>query len=128
MDGYLLDTHAAIWFFDDNAALSSTAYQNICNGNNRIYLSVLSAWELTIKISIGKLQFPGDVSGFIRAAINNDIIIVPIETTHLTILKDLPYIHRDPFDRLLIATAISEQLTLITADENIAKYNVPHLW
>jgi len=128
MNRYLLDTHAAIWFFEDNTALSSAAYRIIRDGNNLIYMSIASAWELTIKISIGKLNFPGDAAGFLQIAQNNDITIIPIETSHLTALKELTFIHRDPFDRLLIATAIAEQMTLITIDENIAKYDVPLIW
>ena len=128
MNRYLLDTHTAIWFFEDNIALSSAADRIIRDGTNLIYLSVISAWELTIKISIGKLRFPGDAAGFIKAAENNDIKIVPIETAHLTILKDLPFIHRDSFDCMLIATALAEQMTLLTVDENIAKYDVPQIW
>jgi len=125
MNRYLLDTHTAIWFFEDNAALSPAADKIIRDGTNLIYLSVASAWELTIKISIGKLNFPGDAADFMQIAQNNDITIVPIENFHLTALKELPFIHRDPFDRLLIAIALAEQMTLITADENIAKYDVP---
>ena len=126
--GYLLDTHTAIWFFDGNTAMSSATEQIIRDRTNRIYLSVISAWELTIKITIGKLRFPDDAAGFMQAAQRNDIIIIPIETAHLTVLKELPMIHRDPFDRLLVATAIAEKLTIITADEDIAKYQVSHIW
>ena len=128
MSRYLLDTHTAMWFFDDNAALSSTADRIICNGSNRIYMSIISAWELTIKISLGKLRFPGDVDGFIKTAQSNEITIIPIETTHLSTLKNLPHIHRDPFDRLLIATAISEDMKIITVDDNIMRYDVPIIW
>ncbi|MDR0322946.1 MAG: type II toxin-antitoxin system VapC family toxin [Treponema sp.] len=128
MNGYLLDTHAAIWFFTGDTMLSPTAKQTIRERTNRIYLSVISAWELTIKISIGKLRFPGDAAGFMQFAQDNDIAIVPVETAHLTILKELPLIHRDPFDRLLVATAISEKMTIITADMNIARYDAPHIW
>jgi len=128
MSHYLLDTHAAIWFLTGDSLLSSTADQIIRKRTNHIYLSVISAWELTIKIDIGKLRFPGDAAGFLQAARDNVITIIPIETAHLTALKGLPLIHRDPFDRLLVATAASEQLTLITADENIAQYEVSHIW
>ena len=128
MNGYLLDTHTAIWFFTNDSKLSSTADQIISDRTNLIYMSVVSAWELTIKISIGKLRFPGDAAGFINAAKSNDITILPIDTEHLTILKDLPHIHRDPFDRLIIASAQAEQMTLITADDNIARYDVPIVW
>jgi PIN domain nuclease of toxin-antitoxin system len=83
---------------------------------------------LAIKISIGKLRFPGNANGFIRTAQANDISILPIETAHLTAYELLPMLHRDPFDRLLVATALAEQMTIITADEDIAKYAVSHIW
>jgi PIN domain nuclease of toxin-antitoxin system len=96
--------------------------------SNQIYLSIVSAWELAIKISIGKLRFPGNSNGFIRTAQTNEITFLPIETAHLTAYESLPMIHRDPFDRLLVATALAEQLTIITADEDIAKYQVSRIW
>ena len=89
---------------------------------------MISAWELTIKIGIGKLRFPGDAAGFVQVAQNNDIAIISLETAHLTTLKELPMIHRDPFDRLLIATALAEEMTLITVDENIQRYEVSQIW
>jgi PIN domain nuclease of toxin-antitoxin system len=128
MSRYLLDTHTAIWFFDGNTAMSSTGDKIIRDRTNRIYLSIVSAWELAIKISIGKLRFPGNVDGFIRTAQANDITIIPIESAHLTALESLPFFHRDPFDRLLVATAVSERMAFITADKNIAKYGVPLIW
>ena len=128
MSRYLLDTHAAIWFFEGSTVISSTADKIIRSRANRIFLSMISAWELTIKISIGKLRFPNDAAGFMQVAKNNDITIMPIETAHLTALNKLPFIHRDPFDRLLIATAIAEEMTLITVDENIMKYEVSQIW
>ena len=128
MSGYFLDTHTAIWFFDDNAALSSTADQIISDGTNRIYMSMASAWELAIKISIGKLNFADRTAGFLRLAETCEMNIIPIKPKHLTVLETLPLIHRDPFDRLIIATALAEQLTIITADENIARYDVLQIW
>jgi len=125
MNGYLLDTHAAIWFFTGDALLSKTADQIISEGVNRVYLSVTSAWELAIKISIGKLRFPGNSAGFIQAVQDIDITIIPIKPDHFTALEKLPLLHRDPFDRLLIATVISEQMTFISAVKNIAQYDVP---
>jgi len=128
MNGYLIDTHVAIWFLTGDTLLSKNADQIICDSVNRVYMSIISAWELAIKINIGKLRFPGNVAGFIKAVQTNDITILPIKPTHLATLESLPMIHRDPFDRLLIATAIDEQMTLITADENIAQYDVPLIW
>ena len=128
MAGYLLDTHTAVWFFDGNDALSEIANRTIRDLSNPIFLSIASAWELAIKIGIGKLDFDGKTAGFLRLAETNDIAILPVKTTHLTTLESLPLIHRDPFDRILIATAIAERITLITNDENIAKYNVLQVW
>ena len=128
MGGYLLDTHAAIWFFNGNESLSQTANSIIRDLSNDVYISISSAWELSIKIGLGKLDFAGKAEGFVRLAEKNEITIIPITTSHLTVLESLPMIHRDPFDRLLVATAIAEQMTLITADVNITRYDVLHVW
>ena len=128
MGRYLLDTHTAIWFFNGDEALSETAKQTILDTSNSKYLSMTSAWELAIKIGIGKLDFVGKVAGFVHLAENNGFTVIPITTSHLTIYESLPFIHKDPFDRLLVATAISEQMTIITADENIARYDVFYVW
>ena len=128
MSGYLLDTHTTIWFFNGNESLSQTANNIIRNLSNDVYISISSAWELAIKIGLGKLDFAGKVEGFVRLAEKNEITIIPITTSHLTVLESLPMIHRDPFDRLLVATAIAEQMTLITADVNITRYDVLHVW
>jgi len=128
MSCYLLDTHTAIWFFNGDESLSETANDIIQDLSNDIYISITSAWELAIKIGIGKLDFAGKAAGFIRLAENNEITIIPIMPSHLTVLETLPTIHRDPFDRLLVATAVCEQMTLITADANIARYDVSHIW
>jgi PIN domain nuclease of toxin-antitoxin system len=128
MGGYLLDTHTAIWFFNGNESLSQTANSIIRDLSNDVFISISSVWELAIKIGIGKLDFAGKAEGFVRLAEKNEITIIPITTSHLTVLESLPMIHRDPFDRLLVATAIAEQMTIITADENIARYDVSHIW
>ena len=128
MAQYLLDTHAAIWFFNGDDALSETAKQVILNPFNVKYLSIASAWELSIKIGLEKMKFAGKASGFIKLAVNNGFTVLPIKTVHLSALESLPMIHRDPFDRLLIATAFTEEMTLITVDENITRYEVSHIW
>ena len=128
MGHYLLDTHTAMWFFNGDNAISETARRAILDFSNIKYLSIVSAWELAIKIGLGKLEFKGKSEGFIRLAENNGFTIIPIKPSHLTALENLPMVHRDPFDRLLIATAIAEEMTLITADENIEKYKVSQIW
>ena len=128
MNGYLMDTHAAIWFFNGDDALSETANRVIRDYSNPIYISIASAWELAIKIGIGKLNFIGRASGFLYLAETNEISIIPIKSEHLSALETLPLIHRDPFDRLLVATALAEKITQITTDENITKYDIPYIW
>jgi PIN domain nuclease of toxin-antitoxin system len=128
MDRYLLDTHTAIWYFNGDKALSKTAKEIILDLSNQIHLSISSAWELAIKISLGKLEFNGQVARFINLAETYGFNILPIKTDYLSALESLPWIHRDPFDRLLIATAISEQMTFISADRNVAQYNVSLIW
>ena len=128
MSRYLLDTHTAIWFFDGNNSLSETAKKLILNTSNIKYLSIASAWEVAIKVGLGKLDFKGKVAGFVKDIEKNGFILAPIKPAHLTTLEELPDIHRDPFDRLLIATALTEQMTLITTDENIQKYKVSQIW
>ena len=128
MSGYILDTHTAIWYFTSDRQLSSTAKNIILDNSNPIYLSIISAWELSIKIGLGKMSFAGSAAGFVHHAEKDNIIILPIKPTHLTTLETLPMHHRDPFDRLLIATAIAENMTLITADENTPKYEVSQIW
>ena len=128
MGHYLLDTHTAMWFFNGNDSISETARCAILEPSNVKYLSIASAWELAIKICLGKLEFSGKSAGFIRLAEDNGFIILPIKPSHLTALENLPMIHRDPFDRLLIAAALAEQMTLVTVDENIAQYDVSQIW
>jgi len=125
---YLLDTHTAIWFFNDDNKLSRTAEQIILDQSNNVNISIASVWELAIKISTGKLKFPGNSVDFVRVAEDNDILVMPIERSYITIVESLPFIHRDPFDRIIIATAIAEQMTIITTDADIVRYDVPHVW
>ena len=128
MAGFLLDTHTALWYFSGDERLSKAANEIIRNYPNPICLSIASAWELAIKICLGKMRFTGKAAGFIHLAEEDDFTILPIKTAHLSALETLPMIHRDPFDRLLIATAIAEKMTIITMDENIVKYDVSCIW
>ena len=89
---------------------------------------MVSAWELAIKIRIEKITFNGGVERFFYKIDDSDIRLLPIRRAHIIALETLPLLHRDPFDRLLISTAIAENLTLVTADENIHKYDVPWIW
>ena len=128
MERFLLDTHTAIWFFIGDNVLSEAAKKIILNASNTKYLSIASAWEVAIKLSIGKLDIDGKTADFVNDAENNGFNILPIKPSHLSALENMPMIHRDPFDRFLIAAAIAEEMTLITVDKNIQRYEVSQIW
>ena len=125
---YLLDTHTALWLFEGNEKLSLSARDIIYNPENEIYINIVSAWETAIKISLNKLYFEGNSEIFLSAIKANNIDLLGVEGDYIKIVEKLPYIHRDPFDRMIIAAALMEKLTIITIDENIQKYDVPWVW
>jgi PIN domain nuclease of toxin-antitoxin system len=124
----LLDTHTAIWFFNDDDRLSKKATQAILSPSNLKYVSIASVWEVSIKLSLKKLDFDGKTQGFLDLINENDFELLPIEETYILGLEKLEFIHRDPFDRLLIASSISENMPIITADTNIRLYPVDYIW
>ena len=121
----LLDTHTVLWFLNGEK-LSAKTKELIINGEN--YISVVSLWEVAIKMNIGKYNFDGGFSAFRELVKNNGFTVLQIEDEYMERLFALPLIHRDPFDRLIIATALAEDLTIITADENIQTYDVSWIW
>jgi PIN domain nuclease of toxin-antitoxin system len=125
---YLLDTHALLWYFEDSEELSETAAAVIEDSNAQKFVSVASLWEFSIKSSIGKLRFEGGLDALWMMVTNNDFTILPILQPHLSGLSGLPFLHRDPFDRLLIVAAIAEDLIILTADESIHQYNTSWTW
>jgi len=125
---YLLDTHAFLHYFEDSDKLSETAANIIENADVRKYVSIASLWEFAIKYSIGNLRFDGGFSRLYEMITKNGFTILPITQSYLAGIIDLPFIHRDPFDRLLIATAKADGMTILTTDENIQKYDVPSIW
>ncbi|MCL2055398.1 MAG: type II toxin-antitoxin system VapC family toxin [Oscillospiraceae bacterium] len=120
----LLDTHTALWLFNEYENLSAKARSIIENKANTLYVSIVSAWEIAIKTSINKLEFEDGVEIFLSAVNNNPTKLINIPPQSLKIVEKLEFIHRDPFDRLLIATAMAENMTIITADKYIQKYEV----
>lgn len=123
---YLLDSHTLIWWLGNSTKLSTAALNCISSPNNIIYVSHASYWEISIKVSIGRLRFP--INDFEKELANNRFELLPIKTTHIAQSAQLPMHHRDPFDRLLIAQAKVEELTLVTVDELIHKYDCSWLW
>ena len=124
----LLDTHALIWFVEGTNKLSSKAKAEIENLNNERFVSIASLWEIAIKSSRNKLELKKTFKETIQSVIDNDIRIITIETQHLNTLLMLKYHHGDPFDRLLIAQAITEDLTIISADKEFQAYPVRVKW
>jgi PIN domain nuclease of toxin-antitoxin system len=125
---YLLDTHIVLWANLTPFKLSETVKTLILEPDSEKYVSVASAWEAALKLGTGKLILDGGIAEFWRMVDENGFITLGIEREYISRLPDLPMIHRDPFDRMLIATALAGDLTLVTIDENIRKYDVPQIW
>jgi PIN domain nuclease of toxin-antitoxin system len=125
----LLDTHTALWLFNQHEHLSANVKALLLDENNSLHISIASVWEVAIKNSLGKLSdFRGGVQAFLSAIQRSHIELIPILSKHIQIIESLPFIHRDPFDRVLIATAQSNIMTILTADANIQKYDVKWQW
>ena len=125
----LLDTHTFLWFVTDDPLLSATARSLIVDPLNDVCLSPASYWEVAIKVSIGKypLSVPFD-QFFTQGVTGNDISILPIEIRHATVLASLPLHHKDPFDRMIIAQALVEQIPVVSVDEALDAYGITRLW
>ena len=124
----LLDTHAFLWFVNDDPQLSLAA-KTLMESEVDLLLSVASLWEISIKVGIGKLDLPKSFDLFIPEQLQiNEIELLPIELPHLAPLTRLPLHHRDPFDRLLIAQSLVEDLTILSADKVFDLYGVNRSW
>ena len=117
----LLDTHALIWWLANNPTLSDNAKDIIADPNNLVFVSAASAWEIAIKKTLGKLQVPNDLAAQIK---QKRFISLPISIDHAVMVETLPLYHQDPFDRILIAQAVYEKLTIITRDLKFKVYEV----
>lgn len=125
---YLLDTHAIIWHYEGSSKITPKVNELINNIDNSFYISAVSLWEIALKLSLGKLTVDFTFNELIDDIESGDFSILQVGNDYLKGLSTLPFIHKDPFDRLLISTAISENLTIITVDENIQKYDAPWIW
>jgi len=125
----LIDTYALIWFCEGNTNLSETARKVMQDDSNEKFISPAVPWEIAIKISIGKLtlktDFPSILPGVISA---NGFNLLPLHFSHFEYLMTMPKHHADPFDRIIIAQALSEDCSIVTIDPNFAKYSVKILW
>ena len=125
---YLLDTHVVLWLADNSPLLSERAKHAFLDDKAHNYVSIASVWEVAIKLGNNRLQLQGGVAEFARIIESNGFGLLTLELPHLLRYPSLEEYHKDPFDRLLIATAICEDMTIITSDENIRKYSVSVLW
>jgi PIN domain nuclease of toxin-antitoxin system len=119
----LLDTHVLLWWLEDSPELSDDLKDQI-DSELEVHVSAATVWELSIKTALGKLEIPDDLSELIE---QSGLSELPIRFHHAERAGRLPAVHRDPFDRMLIAQALTERLTLVTRDELIHKYDVPIL-
>ena len=126
---YLLDTHSLIWFIEGDAKLSVRARQLIDDEANELFVSVASLWEMAIKFSIGKLNLGRPFAElFPEQLVDNSIEMLGVTVDHLWAVCELPFHHRDPFDRLLIAQAVVERLPIVSADVIFDRYGVRREW
>ncbi len=125
----LLDTHAFIWLWEDVSKVPPRVLAACEDSDNQLYLSIASIWEMQIKVSAGKLLFQQPLSEIIEnQKSENGLSILPVNFPHVWQLATLPAHHNDPFDRMLIAQALTEKMALVTADRHIARYSAELFW
>lgn len=125
----LLDTHALLFWVYEPRRLGPAALRAMSDPDSSVFWSIASSWEVAIKVGLGKLTLDGAVSEVIPAELlRSRFALLPIDHAHVLKVADLPHHHGDPFDRLLVAQAAAESLTLVSADAKLALYGVPVLW
>jgi len=125
---YLLDTHTFLWWIGDDSQLSRLVHQILADEKNEVYFSVVSAWEIAIKAHTAKFGFNVDPSFIPRDVADNGFITLPVQMRHALRVYGLPRHHGDPFDRLLVAQALLEGLTLLSNDTTLRRYPVDVVW
>jgi PIN domain nuclease of toxin-antitoxin system len=126
----LLDTHAFLWWVSERGAkLSERARELLSDGSNDVIVSMASVWEMSIKVGVGRMDLPDAIERYVPDRLrHHGFDLMPIDLRHAFRAGDLPRIHGDPFDRMLIAQAQLEGLALITADPAIGRYDVETIW
>lgn len=126
---YLLDTHTFIWVIQDVSKVSPTAQKRLTEPDAELYLSLVSVWEISIKVSMGKLSMQEPLGDFLREQLAlNFIDVLPISFEHLVKIRELPFHHRDPFDRLIVAQSLFENIALVGRDVIFDRYGVERIW
>jgi PIN domain nuclease of toxin-antitoxin system len=121
----MLDTHVLLWWRDAAKPLSRLAHAEIADGNNEILVSIASLWEITIKRALGKMTFLDDLETVLQ---EERFGLLAISFPHLRALDALPHLHRDPFDRLLLAQSLAERIPIISSDRRFAGYGASLIW
>jgi len=125
----LLDTHTFLWWNLDDPQISPTAREFIIDGANEVYLSAASAWEIAIKCARGRLVLPEPPDHYVANRLTlHRFQALPVQLSHALHVFNLPDLHRDPFDRLLVAQSQLEDLPILTVDRDIARYDVDIVW
>ena len=124
---FLLDTHTLIWFLGNDVKLPLNTKKQI-ESTESVFISIVSLWEMAIKINIGKLNLKADFQDIEQNLVTQDISILSIDVADINIYLSLPLYHRDPFDRILIAQSINRDLTMISCDTQFDAYPVTRLW
>lgn len=125
---YLLDTHTLIWFLNGDSAMSANARKLIEHKNAKNFVSIISVWEIAIKISLGKLNIHVPMEQLPVQINNNGFELLPVAFEDTIMISKLPFHHRDPFDRLLIVQSITNNLSLISKDPQFSQYGIKTLW
>jgi len=125
----LLDTHTFLWWLGNDPALGDKARAVIADGRNECFLSLASCWELSIKASLGKIRLTQPLERFIPDEMSsNGFHLLNIDFRHVAKVENLPFHHRDPFDRLLVAQALLEKMTIVSCDTVLSEYGVKRIW
>jgi len=125
----LIDSHALIWYVDQDNLLSPASHAAISDPTNDLLLSAGSIWEIGIKVGLGKLILTEPFKPWINQAISDlDVTVVPLTVEYVDVQSNLPRHHGDPFDRLIVAQAIVEQISIISADANLDAYGITRIW
>jgi PIN domain nuclease of toxin-antitoxin system len=125
---YLLDTHTLLWVARDSSDLPQAVGEAIVDSSNDVFVSAASFWEIAIKASLGNLPLSGTIAALQSRTEAMDIGTLPLAAQYLDVVRGLPFHHRDPFDRIIIATAIEEGLTLVSVDHEFAPYPIKQWW
>lgn len=127
----LLDTHAFLWWVNPHERMSPYAYKVLADGANEVFVSTVTPWEVAIKAAIGRFDMPQPLGPFFEREIAaNSFRVLAVELRHAVAVRELSHFadHRDPFDRMLVAQAITEDLAIVSADRVFERYGVQRVW